>query len=107
MADPRRLTLADMALVHTVAFLALEFTMDGTWEAFRRELDDLLPRVNRSLPMLDRLVVLAERLIEPKNRAAVTFIKDEIRAEIAAYHKAKAAAAIDALKTAGTEGQGT
>lgn len=88
---------ADEALLHLVAFLALEGQRDATWEAFRRELEKVLPRANRQIPAIGRLTALAAGLTAPANRGEMGATCQRIVREIVAYHKARAASAIDLL----------
>lgn len=104
MADARRISPADQALLHLAAYLALETARDATWEAFRAELADLLPRVNRGVPVIDRLAGLAAKLAAPQNRGSMLSDCERIKREITEYHKAKAASAIAALRQEGAAG---
>lgn len=90
---------ADQAIVHLTAFLALEGERDATWEAFRRELEQVLPRANRAVPAIGRLAALAEGIVRPANRGELVAACERVLRDIAAYHKARAAAALEAMRT--------
>ncbi len=99
MADPaRRLTIADQALIHTAAAIALDGVIDFDRAFWRRELAEILPRVNRGIPALDRLAEECARLVADDGGPAESFIRTAIAREVQAYHKLKAAAALEALR---------
>lgn len=105
MADPaRRLTIADQALIHTAAAIALDGVIDFDRAFWRRELAEILPRVNRGIPALERLAAECDRLVADDGGAAEGFIRTAIAREVQTYHKFKAAGALDRLR-AETEGQ--
>lgn len=100
MADPTRLSLADQALIHLMGYLGLEIIQDATWDTFRACLPEVLAQANRGIPVIEHLAALGDRMVVPQNRADLSMALEDARRQLRDYHKAKAARAIDALRTA-------
>lgn len=103
MAEARaKLNLADQALIHLVGYLALEPQSHETWEALLRELSDVLPRVTRSIPKVAEMAVAAEAILIAQGERARTAARQKALPAVASFHRARAAAAIEALRSAPT-----
>lgn len=103
----RRLTVADQALIHIAAAIALDGVIDFDRAFWRGELAEILPRVNRGIPAIERLAGECARLVADAGGAAESFIRHAIGREVQAYHKFKAAGALEVLrKETGKQAEG-
>jgi len=101
MADaPQKLSLADHAVIHLTAYLAMEWP-NPTTAAFQRELVDVLPLANRAIPTVAAFALVADKIVSAvPGSAEASFARDRGARAAVAFHQARAAAAIDALRGA-------
>lgn len=99
MAEPQKLSLADHAVIHLTAYLAAEWPQE-TWDAFKVELAEILPRANRAIPVVAAMAAVADLIVTVKTRSDLVGPRYQGWRATVGFHQSRAVAAIEALRAA-------
>lgn len=99
MADPVKLSLADHALIHLVAYLSIEWPQHPTWLSLQHELGNMLVHANREIPTIAEFADVAQRLAFAQlGSAELTLARQQGDSLTRQFHARRAVTAIDQLR---------